>query len=54
MRLPGNRTLLIIVAVLVVAWLVLRSRGMSSASLPWNRGQAGSIFQSGLHMGGGQ
>lgn len=54
MKLPSNRTLLIIAVVLVGAWLLLRSRGMGSASLPWNRGQAGSIFQSGLQMGGGQ
>lgn len=53
MSLPGNRTLVVVAVVLIAAWLVLRSRG-SIDSLPWNQGQAGSIFQPGLHMGGGQ
>lgn len=52
MRLPGNRTLLVVAAVLIGAWLLLRQAGMNSASLPWNRGQAGSIFQGGLGGGG--
>lgn len=54
MRLPNNRTLLILLAVLAGAWLLLRSQSrLSTSQLPWNRGQAGSIFQGG-QMGGGQ
>jgi hypothetical protein len=47
----SNRTLLIIGAVLIGGWLLLRQQGPSQ--LPWNVGQAGSIF-SGLRGGGGQ
>lgn len=54
MKLPSNRTLLIVAVVLIAGWLLLRSRALASAQLPWNRGQAGSIFQTGLQMGGGQ
>lgn len=53
MKLPSNRTLVIIAVVLIGAWLILRSRG-GMGQLPWNQGQAGSIFQAGLQMGGGQ
>ena len=47
-----NRNLLILAAVLIGGWLLLRGTGHVSR-LPWNVGQAGSIFQSG-HGGGGQ
>ena len=53
MRLPSDRNLLIIAAVVIVAWVVLHARSTATAALPWNRGQAGSIFQGG-HGGGGQ
>ena len=53
LRLPDNRTLLIVAVGLVAVWFVLRSQGMNPSQLPWNKGQAGSIFQGGL-MGGGQ
>lgn len=53
MKLPSNRNLLILAAVLIGAYLLLRP-SLSTAQLPWNRGQAGSIFQPGLKMGGGQ
>lgn len=45
-----NRHLVLLLAILVVAWLVLRGPRVQ----PWNVGQAGSIFQSGAHFGGGQ
>jgi hypothetical protein len=47
----SNRNLLILAAALIVGWLVLHR--MQGGALPWNQGQAGSIF-SGLHGGGGQ
>ena len=47
-----NRTLLLIVIVLVVAYFVVRGR-FDVRNLPWNRGQAGTIFPTG-HYGGGQ
>lgn len=47
-----NRTLLIILGVVVVGWFLMRGTGHVS-NLPWNVGQAGSIFQGG-HGGGGQ
>jgi len=49
----SNRNLIILAAVLIGAWLLLRHAPRSASSLPWNRGQAGSIFQSG-YGGGGQ
>ena len=49
-----NRNLLIVLAVVVVAWLALRSHTLRTSNLPWNRGQAGTIFQPGAQMGGGQ
>lgn len=47
----SNRNLLIVAAVLLGAWLLMRGTGR--AVEPWNVGQAGSIFQGG-HGGGGQ
>ena len=47
----SNRNLLILAAVLIGGWLLLRQ--MPPSQLPWNKGQAGSIF-SGLQGGGGQ
>jgi hypothetical protein len=37
-----------------VAWYFFArgGRSMGSAQLPWNRGQAGTIFQGGLYGGG--
>jgi hypothetical protein len=46
------RTLLIVGVLLVVGWCLLRTG--QRVPLPWNQGQAGSIFQPGLKMGGGQ
>lgn len=54
MKLPGNRTLLIVAVALVALWFVLRRGGVNVSQLPWNQGQAGTIFQPGAHMGGGQ
>lgn len=53
MRLPRIKTnhLVLLLLVLAGCWLYLRSRNMP---MPWNVGQAGSIFQPGLQMGGGQ
>lgn len=48
----SNRNLLIIAAVLIGAWFVLLKQTAPS-QLPWNVGQAGSIFQGG-QGGGGQ
>jgi len=50
-KLPDNRSLLILAALLVGGWLLLRHNG--PLPQPWNVGQAGSIF-SGLQGGGGQ
>lgn len=47
----SSRTLLVIAVALIGTWLLLRASGNSP--LPWNQGQAGSIFQGG-HGGGGQ
>lgn len=47
-----NRTLVLIVIALVAAYVVLRGR-LNVNQLPWNQGQAGTIFGSG-HYGGGQ
>ena len=47
-----HRNLLLVVVVLAGAWLFIRSR--TQPALPWNVGQAGSIFQPGARMGGGQ
>jgi len=47
----SNRNLLILAGVLIGGWLLLCS--MPPSELPWNKGQAGSIF-SGLQGGGGQ
>jgi hypothetical protein len=52
-RLPRTQTLVIILLVLGGAWLWMHAQRGGTGSLPWNRGQAGSIFQGG-HMGGGQ
>ena len=48
----SQRNLLILAAVLIAGWLFLRHQA-SMSELPWNKGQAGSIF-SGLQGGGGQ
>lgn len=47
----SNRTLLVIAVALIGTWLLLRASGKSP--LPWNVGQAGSIF-GGTQGGGGQ
>jgi hypothetical protein len=47
-----NRTLVVVLVVVVGAWLFLRQQA-AAVPLPWNQGQAGSIF-SGLRGGGGQ
>lgn len=47
-----NKHLVVILVVVVAAWLFLRQMA-ASKPLPWNVGQAGSIF-SGLQGGGGQ
>jgi hypothetical protein len=48
----SNRNLIILAAVLIGGWLFFQHQAMSG-ELPWNKGQAGSIF-SGLQGGGGQ
>ena len=49
-----NRHLVILLVVLAAAWFYLRY--LRQGPLPWNVGQAGSIFQAaqGANFGGGQ
>lgn len=49
----SHQGLVALAAVLLGAWLLLRYQHSAGHPLPWNQGQAGSIFGGG-HGGGGQ